>query len=331
MRRYILFIGKITSAGLVAILILSIFSCVISFSGIHIQSSTGATDYVWEANQWKATMFEGFAWMHMDDNGYNNTHDEEPVDILLMGSSHMEAVNVAQNENVAALLNEMASNYFTYNIGISGHTIYNCVNNMNAAVKEYAPTKYVILETDDVSLEPETMQMVIDGKYGHIQSHDSGILYLTQKYSPAIKNLYKATNEWKNSKYKTAVCIKETSKDLIIGEVSYYQTLLTFLQKAYLESGERLVIFYHPKTQIDKSGDFLDDGDSAYRELFSKACNEIGIKFIDMTQDFLNAYETEHILAHGFYNSAVGVGHLNKFGHRMVAERLVLELRLTED
>lgn len=50
-------------------------------------------------------MLEGMAWFRMDDNGFNNVDAEDgDLDILLMGSSHMEAVQVDPTENTAYLL-----------------------------------------------------------------------------------------------------------------------------------------------------------------------------------------------------------------------------------
>ena len=41
-----------------------------------------------------------------------------------------------------------------------------------------------------------------------------------------------------------------------------------------------------------------------------------------MSERFLQAYEAEHILPHGFANTAMGQGHLNADGQRLVAEAL---------
>ena len=64
---------KIGSAGLIALVFLSWFTIVYCNSGIHVTNSSGATDYKWEPNQLKSTMSEGFAWLHMDKNGFNNS------------------------------------------------------------------------------------------------------------------------------------------------------------------------------------------------------------------------------------------------------------------
>lgn len=55
---------------------------------------------------------------------------------------------------------------------------------------------------------------------------------------------------------------------------------------------------------------------------FSKACNEAGVGFVDLSQPFYDLYYKKGLLARGFFNSPPGVGHLNKEGHRLVAEGL---------
>lgn len=326
---------KIIAAEIVSLAILSLSSLAYSYSGIHIKNPSGATDYAWMPNQWKANMTEGFSWMRMDENGFNNLSILEDIDILLMGSSQMEATNVPQDANTAALLNEILTDIDIYNIGTSGHTIYNCVSNMEDAVDAYSPSKYIVLETDRVKLETSEMQKVIAGEYPQIKSYDSGIIYWIQKYVPAIKNIYKGIESWiaadcnsigETLEAKAAVTEEPAYADF--RDDGYTDVLNAFLAKAAVsskQSGANLVIFYQPSTEIDEDGRFVTDWDGSYTDLFRTACEDNGILFIDMTEEFRKLYEEEHILAHGFINTAVGKGHLNRYGHEAIAERLAEE------
>jgi hypothetical protein len=47
-----------------------------------------------------------------------------------------------------------------------------------------------------------------------------------------------------------------------------------------------------------------------------------GVLFVDMTGVFISAYNTRRDLPYGFLNTAVGVGHLNKNGHAIIAVEL---------
>ena len=89
-----------------------------------------------------------------------------------------------------------------------------------------------------------------------------------------------------------------------------------------LKVGVKLIILYHPSTQINADGSILFPDDEKDRMKYSNLCDEYGITFLDMTERFRLEYETKHILPHGFFNSSIGSGHLNKYGHEMIADEL---------
>lgn len=314
-------IAKACIGGSIALLVLSLYVLAFNNSGVHISNATNATDYKREPYQKKTQTNEGFAWIALDKEGFNNYSVPSKIDILVMGSSHMEAVNINQDENVGALLNETLKDKNLYNIGVSGHTIYTCVQNIHDAVSYYSPSDYVILETSKISLNKEDMLSVIDDGYPEIQSYDSGIVYLIQKKLPLVKAVYKALDDWRSADSRSVAANEETSKI----DSEYTDILNKFLSKAassVSSSGAKLIIFYHPTTEIDGNGNMINTTDPEALAAFQEACDKNGIIFVDMTPDFEKMYEEEHILAHGFINTAVGTGHLNKYGHKAIAERL---------
>ena len=46
-----------------------------------------------------------------------------------------------------------------------------------------------------------------------------------------------------------------------------------------------------------------------------------------LTNEFQKLYEEEHVLAHIFSNAVAGEGHLNKYGHRVIAQTLAERIR----
>lgn len=313
-------IVKAGLSGIFAMILISLFSYVWDFSGSHIVSKTGVTDYTWEPYQRKASMDEGFAWLRMDENGYNNALlSGGKEDILLMGSSHMEAVNVASDENAGYLLNKLLPEYYTYNIGMSGHTIYNCFNNLESVARQY-PSEWVVMETDRVELEVDKMRAVINGEFPHIKSYDSGILYYLQKYVPGMKVVYNRITDW--------ICMEETSEKIsdkdTLPDYRYINILAEFLSSGVekLNEGQRLLIVYQPRTEIDENGEYVSTADDKYSEIFRQQCEIYDIEFINLSRNFEELYLSEHILAHGFYNSAVGEGHMNVAGHKVFAEQV---------
>lgn len=185
----------------------------------------------------------------------------------------------------------------------------------------------MIIETSTVKLNCDTMQQVIDGKFEKLLSYDSGVMYTLQKNIPAVKLLYKKLTEWKDAKGEDTEAIVE--KKEADGVSEEYQVILhTFLEKASKdvkqESDVELLIFYHPRIKLDENGNLkeMSSEEKQYLHAFSVACEENDITFVDMTQDFIDLYETEHIFPNGFPNTAVGVGHLNKYGHDVIAHKL---------
>lgn len=325
LKRILLQLIKFLSAGAVALIILSLFCFAFCFAGIHIRNESGATDYKWEPHQWKSTVFEGYAWLQMDEKGFNNqsANDQNP-DILIMGSSHMEAVNIPASKNVASLMNTSLP-MSVYNIGTSGHTIYTCIKNMDAAIEEYHPNKYVILETSMINLSISQMQDVLDGNTETIPSYDSGMLYLLQKYVPAIKTIYKNIIDWKDADNTPPLPISASASQTTV-ENSYEDILEQFLNKAsstIQKNGAKLIIFYHPKTSINEKGEYITTTDHQKLSIFKEICQSLDIIFIDMTEPFKTMYQQQHVLPHGFSNTAVGNGHLNEHGHRVIADTLI--------
>ena len=315
---------KTCVAGLVALYMLSAFILVYGYSGIHISNSSGATDYKWLPHQLKTTMSEGFAWMRFDENGFNNPDNaySDSIDILLLGSSHLEGVHVAKNHSIAAELRNRITDLSVYNIGISGHTIYRCAQNLDAAVKEYRPQKYVIVETNVALPDNDSMLEVLNGKLNDIPSYDSGMLYYLQKYCPAVKTLYKSIQDWESSENRSTAPTTDDT-ELENGSVEQVDSsiLSQFIGKMKEDCGDnQLIILYHPQTSIDKYG--MLSNSTAETAMFSAACAENDVVFINMTEDFCLLYNDQHRLAYGFSNTAVGSGHLNRYGCEVIAERL---------
>lgn len=107
--------------------------------------------------------------------------------------------------------------------------------------------------------------------------------------------------------------------------------VLSSLGTTASEYGIKIVIFYHPPTQISSDGSLLLPDDAKARADFSNLCARNDIIFLDMTERFQYEYDTNYILPHGFINSTVGSGHLNQYGHEMIADELYRIINQLED
>lgn len=327
-RSLIVFFIKLVCASVVSILLLSGFVLLYSNTGVHIDNKDGSTDYKWLPDQFKTTMTEGFAVIKTDGNGFNNVlGDVRNINVLLMGSSHMEAFNIPQDKNTAAVLNTLIDPLYCYNIGISGHSLYTCMKNVQRALEVWQPSDYVVIVSDTAEPSEDDMRSVLNGTYEKIPSYDQGLLFAVQKYVPGIKVIYKDIEDWYKADEKEengdsdplaeAFDVIDTCND----EKDVLSAFLGLLKNAADQAGVTPILVFQPPTEIDSNGQFICK-DEFSRTVLAQACESAGIVFVDMTQAFQRLYEERHILAHGFANTAVGVGHLNAEGHRLIAEKL---------
>lgn len=312
---------KIICAGLIAIAILNIVAVVYDYTGTAVQNSSGATDLKWKANQLVTNMVEGIAYFHMDENGFNNAYptNSDDIDILLMGSSHMQANQVAADENVGYLLNEMIPEWQTYNIGINGHTIYFCLDNLEEALEEYEPNEYVIIETMTVDMVPSEMEKVLSKTRTKTKAYTGGSYYL-ETYVPGANSIFRQISIWKRQNLNNP---EESENEIEENDNRILNEMLGQAAMTVENSGCKLIILYHPTLEIQRDGSVIANTNRNSLRNFKAACELNNIIFVDMTEIFLEHYESEHTLPHGFCNTAVGEGHLNAKGHKWIAEELV--------
>lgn len=311
-------------AVILSLIVLSGFTILYKYTPGRVVNENAPTDFSWTPFGRMSNMQEGFAWFNVDKNGYNNSHAKatgDNPDIVIMGSSHIQGVEVFPEENVGYLLNELLKDKSTYSIGISNHGLLTCVSNIRNTVQVFNTSKYIIIETSSLKLKPEDMELVTEGRYPEIQSNTSGIISFIQTWCPAIKLIAIQYEAWKNSSTNE----ESPTKSYLTGTDEYYKQLKSLLQYANSEKGEstaKLIIVFNPPTSITSSGDIICEYDPDVLSLFKKACLESDVSFVDLTDDYCRIYNEQHVIAHGFINTTVRSGHLNKYGHQAMAERL---------
>ena len=311
------------AAGLLALAVLCGWCMLYYNVPIHFTNETGATEYRWESDKFFRKGTEGFAFGRTNNEGFINLLDHsvgERVDILLMGSSHMEAMNVAGDENTAARLNTLfAGEKYVYNIGTSGHTLMYCIKHLGDALEAYAPEGYVVIETRDVGFSQTEMEQVLGGTLPDIPSRSGGFIGLMQKL-PYLRLFY--TKHFKGMDDvidASAVGVGETERD--DGRCTELMEALMAKVAGECESaGVRPIIVYHPTLYVDGTGRAYTETDGTELRRLRDACDKNGVELIDLTESFLSAYEQYHRLPYGFLNTPPGKGHMNSFGHALFAQ-----------
>lgn len=332
-KRFFIWLGKVAAAGCLALLLLNLFCFFYSNIPVHYANPTGATEYRWQASHFYSRATEGFSMGRTNNDGFNNLLDYTPgerIDVLLMGSSHMEAFNVAQGKSTAAVLNRLFDGErYVYSIGTAGHTLPYCVKHLGAALDTYSPGQYVLLETVTLDLSPEDMSGAMDGTLADIPSHSGGIIGLLQSV-PALRLLY--TKYVKNN-LSFGDLEAEAGSAVSPAPGAYEDVLSAFIGQIAKESaahGVQAVIIFNPGVRIAGDGSFLTDTDPARLAAFQALCAENGVRFLDLTPVYLRSCREQYLLPHGFSNTAPARGHLNAVGHRLFAETVYAAIRAWE-
>jgi hypothetical protein len=109
-----------------------------------------------------------------------------------------------------------------------------------------------------------------------------------------------------------------------------YDEFFSHISQSCKNHNTQPIIFYHPTLSFDIYGKVFTNTDDLYLDKFKIACEKSDIIFIDMTPTFIDAYNIKHVFPNGFITGAVNTGHINKYGHKMLADKLVNVINLLE-
>lgn len=323
---------KIVAAGIVSIAIISFLLCFYSITPVHIDNPRGNTDYVWPANSIWVKLTEGIAFGKYDADGYNNKAVIDNPDIIFLGSSHIEATEVMQNENAPYLLSKkLEGKYSVYNMGISGHHFYRVCQYLPANLKLYdvAP-KAVIVETDTLTVTKDIVDQIITASIERMSSPSGGVVGFLQRI-PFFRTAYHQVEEglldmfmpsngdeksYGGAEVKTLKGESQTEVD-----VKAYEELFTFFRNLEEQYGTQIIILYQPYGKLNKDGSITYERDKN-GDVFKSYSEEYGITLLDMTKKYEEMYYEEHHVAHGFCTGKLATGHLNRYGHAAMADEL---------
>ena len=321
---------KTLGAGVLAVAILSVITFYYSTSGIATYPAGGGTDYCHEPYSQVHFRTEGIADFQTDGNGYNNRVAMSPgeMDYLIMGSSHMEALQVDQQDNFAYILND-ALEGGAYNIGISGHFLAKSLSNLEEALDYYEPEKALVLEIPSVTENLSRLEKVNDGEsLKEPIGMNSAPMRFIKKYVSAIPRLISYLGDW-----ASVSSFEESDATAPVYDDAYWKVVDEALGNAAESVHGRGLDFYiliHPSVSIDESGDVEPLDNLKEIGAFEAICNRHDIVLINPYDRFVETYETEHRLPNGFINTAIGVGHMNEVGHRLSAEAAIEAIEARE-
>ena len=329
LKKVFIWLLKAFTAGLAALCIANLFCFFYYNLPVHYTNKSGTTDYYWDADHFSSRGTEGFALTKTDENGFVNTfpYKKETVDVLIMGSSHTEGFNVNEDENYTYLLNskflENGLDKYAYSIGTSGHGLLRNLKNLENALEAYRPQEYVVIETTKIDFDTEDLEQLNSGTYETLKSYDSGFIYALQKidYFRLVHTQYNSFIKSSDNEDDSPSQV-QTEAAVTDEYVQLLDTAIRNAAKTASDKGCTLVVFYSPSLEIDYNGNVIKREYTQVQQSFITACGKYGVEFIDMSEAFTAMYETTDRLPFGFSNTAVGTGHINKYGHACVAQEL---------
>ena len=317
---------KALLAGLAAFAILCVV-CLFYFNlPVRVSNADGATEYKYEASRPYVRGIEGFGFGKLNNDGFNNLRDYTPgeeINILLMGSSHMEGFCVPQKNSAGAVLNRLFDGEkYVYNIGMAAHTFPYCAEHLDTALSVYAPTDAAVIELASLSYDLAALDAAADGTLPVMSAHEGGFITALQKL-PYLRLLY---TKYLKGEGKAA----EAGSDAAAPTGDFETSLGKLLQKLGETARAHkvsVILAYTPTVLPGADGHAAVDERPGEKEAFERLCAENGIIFLDLTERNIAAVEEEGKLPFGFANTTPGTGHINSHGLRIFAEGVYEQLK----
>ncbi len=280
---------------------------------------------------------EGATVLQLDANCLNNSYyndfcrDLSDVDVLMLGSSHIEAYQVLKNENCAYLLNSRFADdekpLAFYSCGVSGCFLPGVISRYESALEKFRPKNYVIIEimsvptvaainqgfSESITYEPRKMSLA------RVFINNTGGMWVLNNFF-AVERLFNARAA------KNAVVEEDSPEEL----TEAWTHLVKFIVDTAQANGVKPILLCHKCADIAKDSSFCPRFNVDDMAEFRAICEREGIVFVDATERFREEYEKNNVWAYGFCNAGIISGHLNRDGHRMVADVLEEAIRKLE-
>lgn len=313
--------------------------CFLYFNPLH---GSDLNSYRLEPNTIGIQACEGFGIMYADENGFSN--ENKPIIsedyILVMGSSQSKGDQLPVDKRYSSLLNSYLgyqNELGVYNLAYNGGVFGDIVKNFEQLVSEFPNSKAVIIEVDDgrLAVNEDTFRYAIEKiemtecVYGQaLGEHDAigKARLFVKKYCPLLLlyvNQYTSWQRMLQSTDNTNVMVPLEADAVVEADtdaerLQYYIAMLECIKEDF---DNEIIVVYHNGFSLNEDNK-MDVEHSAMGEDFITACEECDIVVLDMTTKFSEHFEETREVPYGFWNTSMGTGHLNKVGHKLIAEQL---------
>ena len=292
----------------------------------------GSTRAIYTPNSPIVKMTEGISFRKSDSRGYVNDTDKLADNyIIAIGASHTQGKEVLDGQRYTDLLNDWLGyddTALVYNVSEDGYFLPYVLKGFTAVTQEFPDAQKIIIEIGSTSYPIETFKDAYEQRsfdktttgqdlFNSFSNTTKTKLYLKQ-YTPLYYNM-----KDKISTIKELNAQPSSTSDEAIDLEEYRSVLNNVMNIITTQYDKDIIFLYHPKTELTESGDLSileNDTDSIFKDVCSSYSN---ITVVDMGEHFSQEYEAYNYVPYGFSNTTMATGHLNKEGHRMIAEELL--------
>lgn len=336
-----------SSAFVCAFVVINLMCFVYNRDTAGVFRNGGALAFAYQPDTLIINNSEGNGWARVDKNGYLNESAELSDDgyILVLGNSMTNAVQVAPDEKYVSVLNSHLQEKYgdekvrAYLMARGGADFVELAQGYSAAVTEFPDAKAVVIQIIDGRVSMDSLDGVKEQreykdsqKPDYILKNKSANLFIrcfVKNYVPIVyfvleKRLNNFTNPLNGvfiyRKSASDVEYYTVSRD-VKSEIAKLTETLNFLNGL---DDKKIIILNLPSENIKNNGELSISNDGI--DIWEQACLASGVRFVDMTDEWKGLYTDQNKLAFGFSNTSPANGHMNKYGHKAVGERLYKEI-----
>lgn len=302
-----------------------------------LERDKNATSAVWEPNTYLINFLEGGGITRIDSRGYTNPWGKELDDelVLCIGASYVQSKEVMESKKYTSLLNEKLvsdDKLKVYNLSRDAYFYPEIVAGFSAAIQEFPQTAVAVIDISNTDYSMEELEKALNQReYSKEQTGDRLYAELStvekikikiKDYLPITSILKYQFSQMQGENEQETKSSQETEK---VSEVQYAEVLDMTMKRMRENFSGKIIILYHPYIFLNEDGS-MSLKQHEYRTVFEEVCKKNDIVFIDMGDDFLQAYEERQEVPYGFNNTTMGEGHLNQNGHKLIADRVYDEI-----
>lgn len=304
----------------------------------------GATKMIYEPGGKIVRADEGYTVTHIDENGYINESSDlsDKGYVLVLGNSQSNGNNVMPEDKYVQVLNNLLKNdrqeknSCVYNISVGGKDFCDIVRGFEAAIKEFPQAQAVVIQIQTTDLDLDKLQDCIvqrtfseEDRGNYLKEHitfKQKILNNIKNYFPLWIYLWEIKSQKIDLNFNNAFWYRQENQESVAdNKPVYMDEYEIMLERAlnYLGSdyNVKVIIVNIPIIRLDSNGEIIYC-ESETETVFENLCKENGVTYCNMISKYQAEYQNSYKLPYGFSNTSMGAGHLNKDGHRMVAEEL---------